>query len=133
LARLRPKLRCRRYGIHLSDWEKKRILELHHKGMSMSSIARIMGRTNKAIMRVLAGRERLSRRDWLARMKMAAKERDRRIRHVYFVEGKNVHQIVNELHCSQSTVRRAIAASTVESSSTHKGEAIPTPGTHSSG
>jgi len=133
LAKLRPKLKCRRYGIHLSDREKKRILELHSGGMSMSKIARTMGRTNKAIMRVLAGRQTLSRREWLARMKMAAEERDERIRHLYFVERKSMNQVVNELHCSPIPVRRAIAASAVESGPTQKGEAMATPESHSSG
>jgi DNA-directed RNA polymerase specialized sigma24 family protein len=113
LAKLRPKLKFRRYGIHLSGREKKRILELHSRGMSMSKIARTMGRTNKAVMRVLAG-QTLSRREWLARMKMVAEKRDERIRHAHFVEGKSAYQIAKEFHHNWNIVRRAIAAGTLE-------------------
>jgi RNA polymerase sigma factor (sigma-70 family) len=109
LARLRPKLKCRRYGIRLSESEKRRVLELHSKGMSMSRIARTMGRSNKAVMRILAGYQPLSRRDWLAKMKIAAEERKEQIRHVYFVEGRTINQIAKEFHCSRNTVRTAIA------------------------
>jgi len=116
LVKLRLKLKCRRYGIRLSDREKKRILELHSGGMSMSKIARTMGRTNKAVMRVLAGHQTLSRRAWLATMKTAAEERDERIRHEYFLNGKSANQIKKELRCSPHTVRRAIATGTTSPS-----------------
>ena len=106
-AKLSPRLNCRRYGNHLSDWEKRRVLQLHSKGVSMSKIARAMGRSNKAFMRVLAGSQ-LSRRDWLAKMEVAAKERDERIRHAYFVEGKSIKQIEREFHHGCGTVRKAI-------------------------
>jgi RNA polymerase sigma factor (sigma-70 family) len=110
LARLRPKLKCRRYGIQLSESERRRVLELHGKGVSMSKIARTMGRSNKAVMRILAGHQPLSRRDWLAKMKMAAKERDEQIRQAHFVEGRSINQIAKEFHCSRNTVRTAIAS-----------------------
>jgi len=106
--RLRPKLNCRRYANRLSDWEKRRILQLNSKGVSMCKIARTMERSNKAAMRVLAGGQPLKRRNWLAKMKMAAKERDERIRHAYFVEGKSRGQIEREFHNGVVTVRKAI-------------------------
>lgn len=111
-ARLRPKLNCRRYAIHLSDWEKRRILQLHREGVSMCKIARTMERSNKAVMRVLAGIQPLSRRNWLAKMEMVAKERDERIRHAYFVEGKGISQIAREFHHSSGTVQKAICSVT---------------------
>ncbi len=39
---------------------------------------------------------------------MAAHERDERIRHAYFVEGKSIKQIAKEFHHSKQTVRAAI-------------------------
>jgi DNA-binding NarL/FixJ family response regulator len=60
-AKLRPKLNCRRYANHLSDWEKRRILHLHSEGASMCKIARTLGRSNRAVMRVLAGSHPSSR------------------------------------------------------------------------
>ncbi|MBA7546456.1 hypothetical protein ES705_38848 [subsurface metagenome] len=106
--RLRPKLNCRRYANRLSDWEKRRILHLHREGVPMCKIARTMKRTNSAVMRVLAGHQPLSRRGWLAKMEMAAKERDERIRHAYFVDGKGTHQIAREFHYGDHTVHKAI-------------------------
>lgn len=53
LARLRPKLKCRRYGIRLSDREKRQIVQLHGEGLSLNEIMRIMGRTNRAVKRCL--------------------------------------------------------------------------------
>ena len=106
--RQKAKLNCRKYARHLSDWEKRRILRLHRKGVSMCKIARTIGRSNKAVMRVLAGHQPQSRRDWLAEMKTAAKERDERIRHAYFVDGKSAHQIMREFHHGYGTVRKAI-------------------------
>ena len=108
-AKLRPKLNCRRYANRLSDWEKRRILQLHREGASMCKIARTMKRSNNAVMPVLAGSQPLKRRSWLAKMKMAAKERDERIRQAYFVEGKSRVQIMRELHHGFATVRKAIA------------------------
>ncbi|GAI97912.1 unnamed protein product [marine sediment metagenome] len=49
-------------------------------------------------------------------MELAAKERDERIRHAYFVDGKTVSQIEREFHHRQKIVRKAIrsgAAGTV--------------------
>ncbi|GAJ02381.1 unnamed protein product, partial [marine sediment metagenome] len=116
-ARQKAKLNCRRHTDHLSDREKRRILRLHSEGISMCKIARTMGRSHKAIMRVLAGRQPLSRRDWLTKMELAAKERDERIRHAYFVDGKTVSQIAREFHYGCHTIYRAIrsgAAGTVD-------------------
>jgi RNA polymerase sigma factor (sigma-70 family) len=107
LAKLRPKLKIRRYANRLSDQERKRILDLHSKGMSMSKIARTMGRTNKAVMRVLAGRQTLSFQDWLDKMKMAAREDDEQIRQA-FVNGNNISQIAREFKCGRKKVHRAL-------------------------
>ena len=109
-ARLRPKLNCRRYANRLSDWEKSRILQLHSKGVSMSKIARTLGRTNSAVMRVLSDHQPQSHRDWLAKIKMEAKERGEPIRHAYFVEKKTISQIAREFHIGRQTVRKAIRA-----------------------
>jgi IS30 family transposase len=108
-AKLRPKLHHRKYANHLSDWERRRILRLHTEGMSMCKIARTMARSNKAVMRVLAGSQPLSRRDWLAKMGKAAKERDERIRHAYFAQGKSINKIMREFHHSSQTVYRALS------------------------
>ena len=113
-AKLRPKLNCRRYANRLSDWEKRRILQLHTKGMSMCKIARTVGRTNKAVMRVLAGSQPLSRRGWLDKMKMTAEKKNEQIRHAYFVDRKSIYQIVREFHHSRRTVRRAILEAPTE-------------------
>jgi len=106
--KLRPKLNCRKYANRLSDWEKRQILQLHTEGVSMCKIARTMERSNRAVVRVLAGNQPLSRRNWLAKMEMAAKERDERIRHAYFVDGKSPLQIQREFHHGAVTVRKAI-------------------------
>jgi len=111
--RQKAKLNCRKYANRLSDREKRRILRLHRKGVSMCKIARTMGRSNKAVMRVLAGNQPLSRRDWLAKFKTVAKERDERIRHAHFVDGKSTLQIQREFHHGVVTVRKAIAAGAV--------------------
>ena len=108
-AKLR--LNWRRYGNRLSTQEKRRILQMHSEGISMSKIARTLGRTNKAVMRVLAD-TRLLRRDWLTKMEMEAKEKDERIRHAYFVEGKTITQIVRELHVSRQKAYKAVRAET---------------------
>ena len=107
--KLRRKLNFRRYGSRLSEWEKRRILQLHREGVSMCQIARTLERTNRAVMRVLAGSQPLSRRSWLAKMEMTAKERNERIRYAYFVEGKSITQIAAQFHHSRHTVRQAIA------------------------
>jgi len=108
--RQKAKLNCRKYANRLSAWEKRRILRLHRKGVTMCKIARTMGRSNKAVMRALVGSQPLSRRDWLAKMETAAKERDERIRHAYLVDGKSRLQIQREFHHGVVTVREAIAA-----------------------
>ncbi|RLC61966.1 MAG: hypothetical protein DRI01_07660 [Chloroflexi bacterium] len=41
-------------------------------------------------------------------MKAVATERDERIRHAYFVEGKSIKQIKRELHHDKRIIRRAI-------------------------
>ena len=109
--KLRPELNCRKHGNRLSAQEKRRILQMHSEGISMSKIARTLGRTNKAVMRVLAD-TRLLRRDWLTKMEMEAKEKDERIRHAYFVEGKTITQIVRELHVSRQKAYKAVRAET---------------------
>jgi hypothetical protein len=54
----KKKLDCRKNGDQLSDWEKRRILRLHDGGLSICKIAKAMGRSNLAIMRVLAANNR---------------------------------------------------------------------------
>jgi len=106
--RQKAKLNCRKYANRLSDWEKKRILRLHRGGMSMCKIARTMGRSNKAVMRVLAGHQPQSHRDWLAKLEAAAKEEAKRIRHAYFMDRKGISKIMKEFHHGYGTVREAI-------------------------
>jgi len=106
--RQKEKLDCPRYANRLSDWEKRYILKLHDNGMSMCKIARTTGRTNRAVMRVLANHQPLSRRDWLNRLKIAAEERDERIRQAYFIEGKCISQIAREFHHDRNLVRRIV-------------------------
>jgi DNA-directed RNA polymerase specialized sigma24 family protein len=100
--RQRAKLNCRRHPNRLSHWEKRRILQLHSEGLSMSRIARTLGRSNKAVMGILAG-NRLSRQKWLSRMKAAAQQRDEQIRLAY-LQGKGISQIARELHVASATV-----------------------------
>ena len=47
--RHKAKLDCRKRGDQLSDWEKRRIAQLHNQGLSVSKIARTMGRGRKTI------------------------------------------------------------------------------------
>jgi DNA-directed RNA polymerase specialized sigma24 family protein len=47
--RHKAKLDCRKRGDQLSDWEKRRIVQLHNQGMSVSKIARAMDRGRKTI------------------------------------------------------------------------------------
>jgi len=54
------------------------------------------------------GNSRLSRQDWLAKMKVAAKEKEKLIRHAYFVEKKSIGQIKREFHTHWVTVHKAI-------------------------
>ncbi|MBA7692075.1 hypothetical protein ES703_100633 [subsurface metagenome] len=101
-AKLRPKLNCRKYANRLSDWEKRRILQLYCEDVSVHKTALTMGRTNSTVLRVLAGSQLLSRRNELA------KKRDERIRHAYFVDGKSTNQVAREFHHGIQTVYRAI-------------------------
>jgi DNA-directed RNA polymerase specialized sigma24 family protein len=47
--RQKAKLECRKRGDQLSDWEKRRVAQLHNKGLSVSKIARAMSRGRKTI------------------------------------------------------------------------------------
>lgn len=42
-------LDCRKRGDHLSDWEKRRVAQLHNQGLSVSKIARALGRSRRTI------------------------------------------------------------------------------------
>ncbi len=48
--KLRGKLKWRKRGDRLSEWEKRRIVLLHKKGKSVCQIAGIMGRNERAVM-----------------------------------------------------------------------------------
>lgn len=157
LRKLRPKLNCRKYANRISDGERKRILQLHSEDMCVHKIAITMGRTDQTILRVLDAHQLPSRRNWLAKERderirhayfvdgkstsiiardfhygidtvylaieteqsnqsglaekvMGVKERDERIRHAYFVDGKKIRYIARDFHCNHNTVRRAIRA-----------------------
>lgn len=47
--RHKAKLDCRKRGDQLSEWEKRRVVQLHNEGLSVSKIARVMGRGRKTI------------------------------------------------------------------------------------
>jgi len=47
--RHKRKLDCRKRGDQLSDWEKKRVVRLHNEGLSVSKIAKTMGRGRRTI------------------------------------------------------------------------------------
>jgi len=47
--RHKAKLDCRKRGDQLSDWEKRRVSQLHNQGLSVSKIAKAMGRGRKTI------------------------------------------------------------------------------------
>jgi DNA-directed RNA polymerase specialized sigma24 family protein len=47
--RNKAKLDCRKRGDHLSDWEKRRVVRLHNEGLSVSKIAKSIGRGRKSI------------------------------------------------------------------------------------
>ena len=47
--RHKAKLDCRKRGDQLSDWEKRRVAQFHNQGLSVSKIARAMGRGRKTI------------------------------------------------------------------------------------
>jgi len=47
--RNKAKLDCRKRGDQLSDWEKRRVAQLHNQGLSVSKIAKTMGRSRRTI------------------------------------------------------------------------------------
>ena len=47
--RHKRKLDCRKRGDQLSEWEKRRVVRLHNESLSVSKIARTMGRSRKTI------------------------------------------------------------------------------------
>ena len=47
--RHKAKLNCRKRGDQLSEWEKRRVAQLHKEGLSVSKIARTMGRGRKTV------------------------------------------------------------------------------------
>jgi len=47
--RHKAKLDCRKRGDQLSEWEKRRVVQLHKEGLSVSKIAKTMGRGRKTV------------------------------------------------------------------------------------
>jgi DNA-directed RNA polymerase specialized sigma24 family protein len=47
--RHKRKLDCRKRGDQLSEWEKRRVAQLHNEGLSVSKIAKTMGRGRRTI------------------------------------------------------------------------------------
>lgn len=47
--RHKAKLDCRKRGDQLSDWEKRRVVQLHNEGLSVSKIAKSLGRGRKTV------------------------------------------------------------------------------------
>jgi len=47
--RHKAKLDCRQRGDQLSEWEKRRVVQLHNQGLSVSKIASTMGRSRKSV------------------------------------------------------------------------------------
>ncbi len=47
--RHKAKLDCRKRGDQLSEWEKRRVTQLHNQGLSVSKIAKTMGRGRRTI------------------------------------------------------------------------------------
>lgn len=47
--RHKAKLDCRKRGDQLSDWEKRRVAQLHNQGLSVSKIAKTIGRGRRTI------------------------------------------------------------------------------------
>jgi len=47
--RHKRKLDCRKRGDQLSDWEKRRVAQLHKEGLSVSKIAKTLGRGRRTI------------------------------------------------------------------------------------
>ena len=48
-AREKKKLNCRHHTNELSEWEKRRVTELHRKGLSVKTIAKTLGRSRTAV------------------------------------------------------------------------------------
>ena len=47
--RHKAKLNCRKRGDQLSEWEKRRVAQLHNQGLSVSKIAKTLGRGRRTI------------------------------------------------------------------------------------
>jgi len=47
--RHKAKLDCRKHGDQLSEWEKRRVAQLHNEGLSVSKIAKTLGRGRRTI------------------------------------------------------------------------------------
>lgn len=45
----KKKLNCRHHTNELSEWEKRRVAELHRKGLSVNAIAKTLGRSRNAV------------------------------------------------------------------------------------
>ena len=48
-AKEKKKLNCRHHTNELSEWEKRRVIELHHKGLAVKTIAKTLGRSRVAV------------------------------------------------------------------------------------
>ncbi len=48
-AKEKKKLNCRHHTNELSEWEKRRVIELHHKGLPVKTIAKTLGRSRTAV------------------------------------------------------------------------------------
>lgn len=48
-AKEKKKLNCRHHTNELSEWGKRRVIELHRKGLSVKAIAKTMGRSRNAV------------------------------------------------------------------------------------
>jgi DNA-directed RNA polymerase specialized sigma24 family protein len=48
-AKEKKKLNCRHHTNELSDWEKRRVIELHRKGLPVKTIAKTLGRSCVAV------------------------------------------------------------------------------------
>jgi len=47
--RHKTRLNCRKHGDQLSEWERRHVMQLHNRDLSVSKIARAMGRSRKTI------------------------------------------------------------------------------------
>jgi DNA-directed RNA polymerase specialized sigma24 family protein len=47
--RHKKNLDCRKRGDQLSDWEKRRVAQLHNQGLSVNKIAKVIGRSRRTI------------------------------------------------------------------------------------